>query len=64
MKTMPFYKMFLVTLCVLAIPTYAVVQYFDFNSIGIGSPVITAIVVSMLPALLIRIWWWNYQDEE
>jgi len=64
MKKMPFYKIFILTLCACAIPTYAIVRYFDFDSIGIGNLVITAIVVSMLPALLISIWWWNYQDEE
>jgi hypothetical protein len=61
---MPFYKMFMIALCACAIPTYAVVKYFDFENIGIGSAVITAIIVSMLPALLISIWWWNYQYED
>jgi hypothetical protein len=64
MKKMPFYKIFFLALCVFSIPTYALVRYLDFGSIGIGSPLITALVVSMLPALLVSIWWWNYQDEE
>jgi hypothetical protein len=61
---MPFYKIFFLALCACAIPTYGLVRYLDFDSIGIGSPMITAIVVSILPALLVSICWWNYQDEE
>jgi len=61
---MPFYKIFILALCVFAILTYAIVQYFDFDSIGVGNQVITAIIVSMLPALLVSILWWNYNDEE
>ena len=64
MKNMPFYKIYILALCAFAIPTYALVQYLDFESIGIGNPLITAIVVSMFPALLISIWWWNRQGEE
>jgi hypothetical protein len=64
MKKMPFYKMYFLALFAFAVPTYALVSYLDFSSIGIGSPLITAFVVSMFPALLVSIWWWNYQDEE
>jgi hypothetical protein len=40
------------------------VEYLDFESIGIGNPLITAIIVSIFPALLVSIWWWNRQGEE
>jgi hypothetical protein len=61
---MPFYKIYFLTLCTFAIPTYALVEYLDFESIGIGNPLITAIIVSIFPALLVSIWWWNRQGEE
>jgi len=64
MKKIPFYTIFVLTLCTLAVPTYALVRYSDFGSIGIGDPVSTAIIVSILPALLISIWWWNFQDKD
>jgi len=64
MKKMPFYKIFILTLCTLAILTYVLVRYSDFGNIGIGDPVTIAIVVSILPALLISIWWWNFQDKD
>jgi hypothetical protein len=64
MKNTPFYKIYFVALISFATPTWAVVDYLDFESIGIGDPVITAVVVSMFPALLVSIWWWNRQDEE
>jgi len=64
MKNMPFFKIYILALCAFAIPTYALVRYSDFESIGIGSPFITAMVVSIFPALLVSIWWWNRQDEE
>jgi hypothetical protein len=64
MKKMPFYKIYFLALFAFAIPTYALVGYADFESIGIGSPLITALVVSMFPALLVSIWWWNRQGEE
>ncbi len=63
-KKMPFYKIYFLALFAFAIPTYALVRYIDFESIGIGSPLITAFVVSMFPALLVSIWWWNRQGEE
>jgi len=65
---MPFQKIFILTLIACAIPTYALVWYLEsthvFSDIGMGNTVMTAIVVSMLPALLISIWWWNSQDSE
>ena len=64
MKNMPFYKIYILALIALATPTYAVVRYADFESIGIGSPLLTAFIVSMFPALLVSIWWWNRQGEE
>jgi len=64
MKKMPFYAIYFLTLCTLSIPTYAVVRYADLERVGIGDPVITAIIVCMFPALLISIWWWNFQDKE
>jgi len=64
MNKMPFYKIYFLALCAFAIPTYALVQYLDFESIGIGDPAITALVVSMFPALLVSIWWWNRQGDE
>jgi hypothetical protein len=64
LKKMPFYKIYFVALIGFAVPTYALVSYMDFESIGIGSPLVTAIIVSMFPALLVSIWWWNRQGEE
>ncbi len=36
-----------------------------FPTTGPVNAVATAVIISMLPALLIGIWWWNlqYQDE-
>ncbi len=64
MKKMPFYQIYFLTLFVVATPTFLLVRYLDFESIGIGNPLVTAIVVSIFPALLISIWWWNFQDKE
>ena len=68
MKKLPFNKIFVITLCALAIPTYAFVQYLEdtnvFEGIGIGNTMLTAFVVCLFPALLISIWWWNYQDKD
>ncbi|MAF84214.1 MAG: hypothetical protein CL797_08940 [Chromatiales bacterium] len=68
MKKMPFYKIFILTLSVFAILTYVLVLYLEskhvFDSIGVGNTVLTAMVIPMLPALLISIWWWNSQDKE
>jgi len=64
MKKIPFYMIFFITQCVLSIIVFAVIQYSDFDTTGIGSPVTTAIVVSILPSVLISIWWWNIQDED
>ena len=64
MKNMPFYRIYILALIALATPTYAFVRYADFESIGIGSPLLTAFIVSMFPALLLSIWWWNRQGEE
>lgn len=64
MKKMPFYKIYFLALFAFAAPTYALVRYADFESIGIGSPLITAFIVSIFPALLVSIWWWNRQAEE
>ena len=65
MKKMPFNIIFFITLFSCAVPTFALVWYLEstnvFEGIGIGNTVYTAIVVSMLPALLISIWWWNFQ---
>jgi hypothetical protein len=68
MKKMPFQKIFILMFFACTLPTYAFMRYLEsthvFDSIGIGNTVITAIVVSVLPALLISIWWWNHQDRE
>ena len=68
MKNMSFNKIFILTLFICAIPTYAFIRYLEgtnvSDNIGIGNTTITAIIVSMLPALLISIWWWNAQDED
>ena len=64
MKKMPFYKIYFLALFAFAIPTYALVRYIDFESIGIGSPLITAFIVSIFPALLVSIWWWNRHGED
>jgi hypothetical protein len=64
MKKMPFYRIYFLALFAFAIPTYALVRYADFESIGIGSPLIAAFILSMFPALLVSIWWWNRQGEE
>jgi hypothetical protein len=72
MKKMPFYKIFLITLSVFTIPTYVLVWYLEstnaFDGVGIGTgmgnTVMLAVVVSMLPALLASIWWWNRQYED
>jgi len=72
MKNLPFYKIFLITLSVFTIPTYALVWYLEsinaFDGVGIGigmgNTVMLAVVVSMLPALLASIWWWNLQYED
>lgn len=72
MKNLPFYMMFLITLSVFTIPTFALVWYLESNNAfdgvgigtGMGNTVMLAVVVSMLPALLASIWWWNLQDEE
>ena len=64
MSKMPFYKIYFLALFAFAIPTYALVRSMDFESIGIGSPLLTAFIVSMFPALLLSIWWWNRQSEE
>jgi hypothetical protein len=64
MKKLVFYQMYIISLVAFAIPTYLIVRYMDFESIGIGSPLITAIIVSMFPALLVSIWWWNHMEED
>ena len=68
MKKMSFTKIFIITLFACFIPTYAFIRYLEggnvFDSIGIGNTLITAMIVPMLPALLISIWWWNSQDKE
>jgi len=66
MKKMPFYTIFIITLCILTIPTYAVLRYSDFGGVAVGNLEMTAVVVSILPALLISIWRWNvqYDDED
>jgi len=64
MKKTPFYQMYFIALFVFATPTYALVEYADLESIGIGSPLLTAFIVSMFPALLVSIWWWNRQEEK
>ena len=68
MKNMPFSKIFMITLCVFTVPTFVLVKYLEetrvIEGIGLGNTVMTGIVVSMLPALLVSIWWWNRQDEE
>jgi hypothetical protein len=68
MKKLPFQKIFLIILSVFSIPTYALVWYLESTNVieGIGkwNTVMLAVVVSMLPALLASIWWWNLQDED
>ncbi len=64
MNKIPFYQKYLLALLVFATPTYALVRYADLESIGIGSPLLTAFIVSMFPALLVSIWWWNFQDKD
>jgi len=68
MKRIQFYKIFIITLCVFSILAYGLVYYLEsnqvFDSIGLGNTAMTAIVISMLPALLISIWWWNFQGDE
>jgi hypothetical protein len=64
MKKMPFYTIFILILCILAVPTYALLRYSNFDGIGVGNLEIAAIVVSILPALLISIWRWNVQDDD
>ncbi len=64
MKKMPFYTIFFLTLCILAVPTYALLRYSNFDGIGAGNLEMAAIVVVILPALLISIWRWNVQDND
>ncbi len=66
MKKMPFYTIFFLTLIILAIPTYAVLRFSNFDGLGgVGNLEMSAIIVCILPALLISIWRWNAnQDEE
>jgi len=64
MKKMPFYTIFILVLCILAVPTYALLRYSNFDGVDVGSLELAAIVVSILPTLLISIWWWNVQDKD
>ncbi len=57
---MPYATLFIISLGACAVPTYALVSYFErtkvFEGIGIGITLMLSVVVSMLPALLISIW--------
>jgi hypothetical protein len=69
MKKLSFTKIFFITLTACSIPMYGFIKYIAgdhiFPTTGPVNAVATAVIVSMLPALLIGIWWWNlqYQDD-
>jgi hypothetical protein len=68
MKKMSYAKLFIISLAACAVPTYTLVSYLErtkvFEGIGIGNTLMMSVIVSMLPALLISIWWWNYQHDD
>jgi hypothetical protein len=68
MKKMPYATLFIISLVACAVPTYVLVSSFEgakvFEGVGIGNILMLSVIVSMLPALLISIWWWNYQHDD
>ena len=68
MKKMHFNKLFIISAFICATPTYVLMRYLEganfFASSGIGNTVLMSVVVSLLPALLISICWWNYQHDD
>jgi len=68
MKKMHFNKIFVITVTACSIPMFAFIRYISgdqlFTTTGMGNAVLTAVVISLLPALLISIWWWNHQHQD
>jgi hypothetical protein len=68
MKKKSYSTLYFISLAACAVPTYVLVSYLErtkvFEGIGIGNTLMLSVVVSMLPALLISIWWWNYQHDD
>lgn len=67
-KKKPFQLIFIVMLSICAAIAYALINLLQgdttADTVGIGNSVLTSLVVSVLPAVLLSIWWWNNQDED
>jgi hypothetical protein len=65
---MSFQKIFISVLAICSVPTFGLIWFLEnngtFEGIGIGNTIMTAVVTSALPTLLISIWWWNKQQDD
>ena len=65
MKKMSFITIFMITEVVCSIPMFAFIRYIEgAENYGLFNAIMTAAIISLLPTLLISIWWWNYQHED
>jgi heme/copper-type cytochrome/quinol oxidase subunit 4 len=65
MKKMSFITIFMITLVVCSVPMYVFIRYIEGDDrLGLFNAIMTGTIISLLPALLISIWWWNVQHQD
>jgi heme/copper-type cytochrome/quinol oxidase subunit 4 len=65
MKKMSFITIFMITLVVCSVPMYVFIRYIEGDDrLGLFNAIMTGTIISLLPSLLISIWWWNVQHQD